>query len=155
LLLEHAKEKNPADKAGETPLHLAALYGQLETVKLLLEHAKDKNPADNEDTTPLHWAAESGHLEIVKLLLEHAKDKNPADNEDMTPLHLAEQRGHVEIVKLIKDFNKDKKIMKKYIFSIKKAFNLSNLSKIFCIFSPIFPFTGLHKAVKWKLSNCF
>jgi ankyrin repeat protein len=97
LLLEHAEDKNPADKVGRTPLHWAAGEGHLEIVKLLLEHAKDKNPADNEDKTPLHWAARNGELETVKLLLEHAKDKNPA----------VEVEGHVEIVQLINYFNKE------------------------------------------------
>jgi ankyrin repeat protein len=39
LLLEHANDKNPADKDEVTSLHHAARNG-------LLEHAKDKNPAD-------------------------------------------------------------------------------------------------------------
>jgi ankyrin repeat protein len=53
LLLEHAKDRNSADKNGETPLHIAESNGQLEIVKLLLEHAKDKNPAAKDGKTGL------------------------------------------------------------------------------------------------------
>jgi ankyrin repeat protein len=105
--MPYAKDKNPADKDGITPLHWAARLGYLETVKLLLEYAKDKNPADKDGQTPLHLAAERGHLEIVKLLLEHAKDKNPVDKYSRTPLYIARREGYNDIVKLIQDFNKD------------------------------------------------
>jgi ankyrin repeat protein len=54
LILQYAKDKNPADFNGETPLQMAAGNGELEIVKLLLEHARDKNPADKDGETPLH-----------------------------------------------------------------------------------------------------
>jgi ankyrin repeat protein len=106
--LPYAKDKNPADFDGQTPLHWAAMFGYLEIVKLLLEHATDKNRADMDGKTPLHLAVEEGNLETVKLLLQYAKDKNPADNKDKTPLHLAVEDGNLETVKLLLEHAKDK-----------------------------------------------
>jgi ankyrin repeat protein len=108
LILQYAKDKNPAAKDGETPLHWAAGPGRLETVKLLLEYAKDKNPVTKDGWTALHSAARYGQLETVKLLLEHAKDKNPAAKDGRTPLHWAAQEGELEIVKLLLEHAKDK-----------------------------------------------
>jgi ankyrin repeat protein len=48
LLLEHAKDKNPANNDGLTSLYWAA---NLEMVKLLLEHAEDKNTANKDGRT--------------------------------------------------------------------------------------------------------
>jgi ankyrin repeat protein len=41
LLLEHAKDKNPADKDGRTLLHLATQRGHVEIVKLIKDFNKD------------------------------------------------------------------------------------------------------------------
>jgi ankyrin repeat protein len=59
-------DKNPEDKFGFTPLHSAAVHGNLEVVKLLMDHAKVKNPGDKTGKTPLHYAAKNGNREIVK-----------------------------------------------------------------------------------------
>jgi ankyrin repeat protein len=67
LLLEHA-EDNPADNAGMTPLHIAAINNQL------LEHAKDKNPENKNGKTPLHLSEQQRHFEIVKLIKDFNKD---------------------------------------------------------------------------------
>jgi ankyrin repeat protein len=51
LILQQAKDKNPAAKDGRTPLHIAARNGHTETVKLILQQANDKNPADKDEGT--------------------------------------------------------------------------------------------------------
>jgi ankyrin repeat protein len=67
MLQEHAKDKNPADSYGNTPLHMAAMWGHLEIVKLLLEHVKDKNPVNNRQKTPIQIAEEYGHVPRLDL----------------------------------------------------------------------------------------
>jgi uncharacterized protein YerC len=93
---------------GWTPLHIAALNGRLEVVRLLLgkgvnkeavskvgcapafraeEHAPDLAwPLDlsplttlQDGWTPLHFAALSGHLEVIRLLLQKGAKKEAAD----------------------------------------------------------------------------
>ena len=66
--------KNPQDKYGVTPLHLAAQNGNFPIYELILENLGDwyhaKNPSDLCGTTPLHLAAKNGHLFLCKTILQ-------------------------------------------------------------------------------------
>ena len=84
-----------------TPLHTAAINGNLHLCRLLVENNPVKNPADNFGTTPLHWAASLGHLEICNLIIKKVRDKNPANKNGETPLHHAPLSGNFDVCKLI------------------------------------------------------
>src|SRR5712692_3932857 len=47
---------NAHDRAGATPLHHAAGFGDLATMKLLLEHGADANAGNRRKSTPLSWS---------------------------------------------------------------------------------------------------
>jgi ankyrin repeat protein len=66
---------NPADEDGKTPLHTAAIYGDMLSVLLIQQISQDKNPENEARWTPLHDAALHCHLEITRLLLQHSQDK--------------------------------------------------------------------------------
>jgi uncharacterized protein len=53
---------------GETPLHLAAAFGQKDAVELLLDHGADPSAQDGEGRTPAELAAARGHEDVVRLL---------------------------------------------------------------------------------------
>ena len=54
------KDKNPADKEGYTPLHLAAFKGHLKVFQFIFCEIEDKCPKTHEGWTPLHFAAAQG-----------------------------------------------------------------------------------------------
>src|SRR5690348_1330624 len=47
---------NARDRAGATPLHHAAGFGDLQTMKLLLDHGADVNAGNKRKSTALFWA---------------------------------------------------------------------------------------------------
>ena len=63
-----------------TPLHMAALNGDIEICKLVMQNTNELNPRTNFGTTPLLIAATNGHLNVYTLIAEKVEDKNPADN---------------------------------------------------------------------------
>ena len=85
-----------------TPLHIAAIKGNLEVFKLIFVNALYTNPAnEGEKLTPLHMAAQNGHFDICKYILENVEDKNPLTKYERTPFHTAVSNGHLEICRLM------------------------------------------------------
>lgn len=61
--------------AKATALHLAALRGQLDAIRLLIERGADLDAREFPDNAaPLHFAAAYGHLGAVRLLVEAGAD---------------------------------------------------------------------------------
>ena len=85
-----------------SPLHYAALSGNMENFKEFFDVTHFKNPTDYITLlTPLHFAAEHGHLEICKLVVRNVDNKNPSGRFGWTPLHIAARNGHLEICRFI------------------------------------------------------
>ncbi len=77
VLLQAGADVNGRDASGFTPLHDAALAGNLATVRVLLENGADVNAgARDSGATPLYMAATMGREEVVSLLLEKGADPN-------------------------------------------------------------------------------
>ena len=101
------EERRNPDGYSDIPLDFAALFGQLEIVKIFLDNIKGKSHS-NILTTPMHyavWGRQNDYLEVVKLLMENIEgDKNPPDGNGMTPLHLATyMSGDLDVAKVIID----------------------------------------------------
>ena len=85
----------------ETPLILAASFGNKNIVKMLLENGADVNLGNNIGATALHFASEHGHREVVELLLGNGANINLADKEGATALHTASEEGYEKVVALL------------------------------------------------------
>ncbi|XDV30130.1 hypothetical protein PO909_033114 [Leuciscus waleckii] len=86
---------------GETPLHLAAIKGDVEEVRKLLAQGADPNLKDNAGWTPLHEACNLGHLGVVEELLQQGALLNTPGYQNDSPLHDAIRNGHIAVVKLL------------------------------------------------------
>ena len=108
----------------DTPLHLAAEKGDVNSYHLIMENVKNKNPFNPcmdycflsykpphdelccRKTTPLHIAARKGHIDVCRLILENTDHKIPTDDVSgslvgNTPFHLAAENGHIAICQLL------------------------------------------------------
>ena len=60
------------NKNNNTPLHLAALNGQLSIVKYFISDLRiNPNSNGNCDCTPLHCASENSHIDVIKFLIDN------------------------------------------------------------------------------------
>jgi ankyrin repeat protein len=80
--------------AGTAALHTAALYGQLDTMRLLMEYGADLEEVIPgwEGWTPMHWAASRGKVDAMKLLEQHGARKDSKDEDGKTPAQLLKKR---------------------------------------------------------------
>ena len=106
LLVQAGVDLDHQDDQGETALHVAARFGNLESALILMKGNEDQR-ADMEVTensfgwTPLHVACVDGHLAIVKLLIEAGIDLERVDDSGWTAKEHASLRGHIEIAKAL------------------------------------------------------
>ncbi len=83
------------NKAGETPLMMAALKGEADAAEGLLAHGA---AVTKEGWSPLHYAATGGSAAIVKLLLAKGAPLEARSPNGSTPLMMAARYGNEEAV---------------------------------------------------------
>jgi hypothetical protein len=88
VLLAKRSNANAADDWGLTPLHLAAKYGHVSTIrKLLAAGASPNSHASNDGFTPLHVAVQEREEEVISVLLAAHAEIEAKDGHGRTPLH--------------------------------------------------------------------
>ncbi|PRW56241.1 ankyrin domain isoform A [Chlorella sorokiniana] len=87
----------------DTAIHLAALYGHSECVRVLLAAGARADVADADGALPLHDAAAGGYVDICTMLLDAVGPStiDRGDSEGDTPLHNAARGGHDAVVQLL------------------------------------------------------
>jgi len=74
-----------------TPLHAAAMQGNVVLAEVLLAHGADINAIDpTTGRTPLHLAACHGHQQMTRYLLARGANRHLTDQSGLTPLQAAE-----------------------------------------------------------------
>lgn len=97
-----------------SPMILAAYYGDNEIINILLEFAADINVKDDEGFTPLMIAAQNGLLETVKLLVDSGANSELTNSQGYNALKLAVANDKKDVVEyliesgaLVSDKNSD------------------------------------------------
>ncbi|XP_067120465.1 BRCA1-associated RING domain protein 1-like [Centruroides vittatus] len=99
--------KQKRNAKGETPLHIAAIKGNENSVLNLLQEGCNPNIKDNAGWTPLHEACNHGYSKIVELLLQHGANVNITGWENSTPLHDAVINNHCEVAEILLKYGAD------------------------------------------------
>ncbi len=102
-LLANGSDPNKSDGYGNTPLSIAAHFGQTDAAKLLIENGAIIDGVVHGEMTPLQCAVFSRRSETVAFLLKSNADPNIADKYGLTPLSIAASHGDVAMVKLLLD----------------------------------------------------
>ena len=85
----------------DTPLHMAAAYGNVRVVELLIEKGADVTQDNEGGETPLHYASKHGHTKVMKILLEHGADVSYKGTGCGTPLQWAARNGQIKAAELL------------------------------------------------------
>ncbi|KAI9651083.1 hypothetical protein NHQ30_001120 [Ciborinia camelliae] len=89
------------EDTGSTPLHLASLSGQINTMRFILDKGGNVNSKDKRSITPLHRAAKLGLSDALSLLISNKATIDVVDDDGNSPLHVAVSEGHVECVQTL------------------------------------------------------
>ncbi len=101
-LLGKAVDLNCQDRAGRTPLHLAALNERVDVVSALLEAGADVDATDEQfGCRPLHLSARQGHAGVSELLVRYGADLDARSLRGETALHLASINGQPAVVTIL------------------------------------------------------
>ncbi|CAD6208853.1 GSCOCG00010682001-RA-CDS, partial [Cotesia congregata] len=95
MLLKSGAGPNLTTDDGQTPVHVAAKYGNLTTLKLLLEDGGDPMYKSKNGETPLHLACRGCRSAVASYLIEFVKEKKG-------PVHLAAQHGHGQVLEVMR-----------------------------------------------------
>ncbi|MBQ0934700.1 ankyrin repeat domain-containing protein [Ideonella paludis] len=98
LIDQPALNVNLRNSAGETPLMMAAIRGNLSAMKRLMERGAQIN---QEGWTPLHYAASQTAVEPLALLLDKGADINARSPNGSTPLMMAARYGSEDGTQLL------------------------------------------------------
>jgi uncharacterized protein len=88
---------------GDTPLHVAAIRGDVHIIGLLLDAGAEIDARGEHGHTPLHEAVGQEHIEAVKLLLCRGADPRIRNDWRQTAKELAQIAGAHEVKILFSD----------------------------------------------------
>jgi len=104
LLINHGLSVDHADITGNTFLHYAATFGNIEAVHMLLSCGANAAIANVNGVIPLYRAAEDNYLDVARLLLPKMHSTGACDvptRYGATSLHAAVKKDYIDFARLL------------------------------------------------------
>lgn len=123
LLIKEIRKNNSLvylkNKVGETLLHKAVYFGNIDLLNFILKSGALIDEQDNNGNTPLLKAILCSNLEISKILVEKGSNLNISNNRELTPYILSKSRNYYELMELLKKKGVDVNEKTKYTPELK------------------------------------
>lgn len=91
--------KANVNKDGWSPIHYAAIRGDLEIMTKLIHSGATVDALSPNESTALMFACRYGHIRVVKLLLDNGADLSASNVQDLTPIDFARMYNQKEIAR--------------------------------------------------------
>jgi ankyrin repeat protein len=91
---------------GDTPLHIAALWGDRHAARILMDAAADIDAKGDMSCTPLYFAVIGGHVQVAELLLQRGADPDAESELSSSPRSLAAHKGDKAMTGLFRRYRK-------------------------------------------------
>jgi len=88
------------DVSGRTPVHYAAILGNINAARILKSHGASTIAPDTLGYTPVHYAVRRQNIGVLQIVKDGG-GSDQADYEGITPFVLAVQLGGLEMVKCL------------------------------------------------------
>ncbi len=86
---------------GNTPLHIAAVSGDVRVGEILLNAGANPNIRGELGNTPLHEAVGQKQYEFAELLVKHGASKEIQNEDGLTPSDLAKMSGDLRLERIL------------------------------------------------------
>jgi ankyrin repeat protein len=96
------KDVNQRGIFGNTPLHIAAIRGDLSAAQILIDAGADINARGEMGFTPLHEAVDHEHSPVVALLLDLGANRTLKNEDGETAADIALTSGNQQIYSLLR-----------------------------------------------------
>ena len=98
MCIKYGAKLNYRDLKSRTPIHYAAMNGNLDVMALLYYHGASLDVRDLKGRTPLMFAAQGNHISVIEWLLQHHCRLLDQDSRGRSVLHWAVSGGSVQAV---------------------------------------------------------
>ena len=102
---------NSTNEVGETALHYACIFGNLDIITYLIKNGADPNTKTLTGDTALLYAVTKGHLHVVKYFMNNTKTFNLNINHQNdlgeTAILIACKKGYTDLIKYLVNMDVD------------------------------------------------
>lgn len=103
VLHSSVENVNVKDASGNSAVHLATAYGNIDMLRILIEKGCDLFAVNSKQETVLHIAVYTRNVALIEFLLESKCDKKAKCIKNETAKDIAIRLGYTELLHLLEE----------------------------------------------------